>query len=118
MRPGRRGGLVCEARVRLLGFPGDLLSGVGIVAGPLLGLEIVADHVVELLGQLEDSSKNVHLAAVDDSGVSTASTGAVFVIIADDLFPHVALSAPEIIELAVVVILASKNVLSVVVNYG
>lgn len=64
------------------------------------------------MGQLQDTSENVHLLSKDNGGVTTSSDGS-FVVRAINLGPSHSVGtvkAPDIVEFAVVVLLTTKHV--------
>jgi len=94
------------------------------VVGALLTLhephlvEVEHQHVVQLLGQLEDTAKDVHLAAVADGGVATSCEGLEISLPNLNLLPRAAgdVVLPQVVKLVVVVVLSAEDVVLVVVG--
>lgn len=75
-------------------------------------LEIVNEHLVELLGQLKNSSENVHLAVVDVGAVARPSNWFMGARRQGNLSIHSSLQGqfPQVVQLIIVVVLASEDV--------
>jgi len=79
--------------------------------------EVEDDHVVELLGQLKNAAKDVHLVTKCNCRMATSTEGAQASLLDLNLPPRVggAVKLPQVIQLAVVVVLTTEDVQLVVV---
>ena len=78
----------------------------------LHGRKVEDKHVVELLGELKDATEDIHFVVICNGCVTTSGKRAKISLLNLNFSPCALLSVklPEVIELVIIVVLASENV--------